>query len=60
MAARESDTGFTGSTNASGGVGASMPLDLPPARGGLPIPLEISYGGNRIGAAGLGWSVPLN
>ena len=37
-----------------------MPLDLPEARGGLPVPLRISYGGNKVGAAGLGWDVPLS
>ena len=46
--------------NSSGGYGASVPLDLPPARGGLPIPLHISYGEHGVGAAGLGWDVPLS
>jgi hypothetical protein len=59
-AARASDTGFAGAVNASGGYGASVPLDLPPARGGLPVPVQIVYGGHRVGAAGLGWDVPLS
>ena len=57
-AARASDTRFAGAVNASGGYGASEPLDLPTARGGLPV--QIVYGGHRVGAAGLGWDVPLS
>ena len=52
-AARASDTGFAGAVNSSGGYGASVPLDLPQARGGLSVPLQVVYGGNRFGAAGL-------
>jgi hypothetical protein len=37
-----------------------VPLDLPGARGGLPVPVQIVYGGSRVGAAGLGWDVPLS
>jgi hypothetical protein len=59
-AARASDTGFAGAVNSSGGYGASVPLDLPAARGGLPVPVQIVYGGHRVGAAGLGWDVPLS
>jgi RHS repeat-associated protein len=59
-AARASDTGFAGAVNSQGGYGASVPLDLPAARGGLPVPLQIAYGGNRVGAAGLGWDVPMS
>ena len=51
-AARASDTGFAGAVNPSGGYGASVPLDLPTARGGLPVPVQIVYGGHRVGAAG--------
>src|SRR5262249_31000411 len=58
--ARASDTGFSGAVNSSGGYGASVPLALPPAQGGLPVPLGIVFGGNRGGAAGLGWDVPLS
>jgi RHS repeat-associated protein len=59
-AARPSDTGFSGAVNSQGGYAVSLPLILPKARGNLPIPLRISYGGNRVGAAGLGWDVPLS
>jgi hypothetical protein len=59
-AARASDTGYAGAVNSSGGYGASVPLDLPGARGGLPIPLQIVYGERGVGAAGLGWDVPLS
>ena len=43
-----------------GGYGASVPLDLPPVRGDLPLPLQVVYGGRQVGAAGLGWDVPLS
>ena len=46
--------------NSQGGYDASVPLDLPEARGGLPVPLRISYGDNKVGAAGLGWDVALS
>lgn len=59
-AARPSDTGFTGGANSGGAYGASVPLDLPAARGGLPIPVSVAYGGNQVGAAGLGWDVPIS
>ena len=59
-AARASDTGFAGAVNATGGYGASVPLDLPGTRGNLPLPLRVVYGGHRFGAAGLSWDVPLS
>ena len=59
-AGRASDTGFMGAVNSQGAYGASVPLDFPPARGGLPVPVQIVYGGKRVGAAGLGWDVPLS
>jgi hypothetical protein len=59
-AARESDTGFAGEVNSNGGYGASVPLDLPSARGGLKVPLQVVYGGRQFGTAGLGWDVPLS
>ncbi len=37
-----------------------MPLDLPAVRGGLPVPLQVVYGGHQVGAAGLSWDVPLS
>src|SRR5689334_1644895 len=51
--------GFSGLTN-SGGYSAAVPLDLPPARGGLSIPVQIIYTERGVGAAGLGWDVPLS
>jgi RHS repeat-associated protein len=60
-AGRPSDTGYGGTfVNATGALSAVVPLDLPLARGGLPIPLQISYTGAGGGAAGLGWDVPLS
>lgn len=57
---QSSDGGFAGSVNSSGGYGASVPLELPGARGGLPIPVQIVYGEHGVGAAGLGWDVPMS
>lgn len=58
-AGRPSDTGFTG-PNESGGYSATVPLELPTARGDLPIPLAIVSGPARYGAAGVGWDIPLS
>ena len=58
-AGRESDTGNS-SVTPIGGYHTSIALDLPPARGGLEVPVSIVYGGRRVGAAGLGWDVPLS
>lgn len=55
-----SDAGFRHGANAAGDYAASVPLDLPAARGDLPVPLQVVYGGRRVGAAGLGWDVPLS
>jgi hypothetical protein len=59
QAGRASDTGHNAVTP-SGSYTASIPLDLPAARGGIPLPLSIVSSGNRVGAAGLGWDVPLS
>ena len=60
-AGRPSDTGYGGTfANATGTFATAVSLELPPARGGLPIPLQIAYGGGGVGAAGLGWDVPLS
>src|SRR5690349_18047117 len=60
-AGRPSDTGFGGTlVNATGGFATAVPLELPPARGGVQIPLQITYGGGDVGAAGLGWDLPLS
>src|SRR5688500_10774982 len=58
-AGRPSDTGHAG-PNDRGGYAATIPLDLPPARGGLPIPLQIVSGTRGFGAAGVGWDTPLS
>ena len=58
---RATDTGFRGAgVNAVGSFALTVPLDLPAARSGLPIPLEIVHGGVRVGAAGAGWDLPLS
>ncbi|MFP2906014.1 RHS repeat-associated core domain-containing protein [Pyxidicoccus sp. 3LFB2] len=60
-AGRASDTGTAlGSVGAAGHFSASVPLDLPEARGGLPIPVSIGSGGQGMGAVGLGWDIPLS
>jgi len=58
-AGRPTDTGFTG-PNGRGGYSASVPLDLPPAHGGLPVPIQIVSGSSGYGAAGVGWDIPLS
>jgi RHS repeat-associated protein len=58
-AGRASDTGH-GGVLPSGGYATSLPLDLPPPRGGLPLPIAIQSGSRGVGAAGLGWDVPLS
>ena len=57
---RPSDTGFQGGVSSSGGYQAAVPLDLPGARGGLPVPVQVVYTKGGFGAAGLGWDVPLS
>jgi RHS repeat-associated protein len=57
--ARASDTGHASATP-SGGYSASLPFDLPAPRGDLPVPFGVSYSGHGVGAAGLGWDVPLS
>jgi hypothetical protein len=58
--AGRSDTGYAGGASSSGAYQTSVPLDLPGARGGLPIPVQIVYGDHGVGAAGQGWDVPLS
>src|SRR5262249_7461977 len=56
---RASDTGHQGPSD-RGGYATSIPLDFPPAHGGLPVPVQIVSGGKGFGAAGVGWDVPLS
>jgi hypothetical protein len=58
-AGRPSDTGHSG-PNDQGGYPASIPLDLPSSRGGLPVPVQIVSGARGFGAAGVGWDIPLS
>jgi hypothetical protein len=45
----------------TGRASQSIPLALPPARGGIPVPLSIVYdGGTRLGELGVGWSIPFS
>src|SRR5437870_9667693 len=60
QAGRASDTGFAGLVNSTGGYTTSVPLDLIPAKGGLPVPVQVTYGGRAVGAAGMGWDVPIS
>ncbi len=47
------------SVTPAGTVSLSVPLSLPPARGGVPIPLRIVHDGSgRGGELGVGWSIP--
>src|SRR5262249_24458928 len=59
-AARASDTGFQGAVNAGGSYSASVPLDFSPTDASLPVPISVVYGGKRMGAAGVGWDVPIS
>ena len=60
-AGRPSDTGYGGGfVDATGTIAATIPLEFPPARGGMSIPLQIGYGARGVGAAGLGWDLPLS
>jgi RHS repeat-associated protein len=60
-AGRASDTGHAaGSVGATGTHATSIPLDLPPDGAGLPLPLQIVHSGGGVGAAGLGWEIPLS
>jgi RHS repeat-associated protein len=53
--------GHVSPVSPTGGYATAVPLALPPARGGLPVPLAITYTGtSQAGAAGIGWDVPLS
>jgi len=60
-AAQPSDSGFSRvGPDAVGKYTASIPLQLPPIRGDIPIPFQIVSGGRGFGAAGVGWDIPLS
>lgn len=52
--------GRGGDTGGGRGYTAVVPLDLPPARGGLPVPVTLAVGGTRVGALGRGGDVRLS
>lgn len=53
--------GVLSSVSPTGGMAASVPITLPSARGGIPLPLSINYtAASRIGAGGAGWDIPLS
>lgn len=58
-AGRASDTGHT-APGASGAYAASVPIEFPAARGGVPIPFSITYGGRGVGAAGFNWNLSVS
>ena len=58
-AGRATDTGHSSVSN-NGGYATSIPLDLPAARGGMAIPVAVTYGRRGVGAGGLAWDVPLS
>ena len=58
-AGRATDTGHAALTD-SGGYAAAVPFELPPSRGGLPVPVQLVSGSRGFGAAGVGWDVPLS
>jgi RHS repeat-associated protein len=53
--------GHVSPVSPTGGFAAAVELELPPARGGIPVPLSIQYTGtSQAGAAGIGWDIPLS
>ncbi|MBK7862262.1 MAG: hypothetical protein IPJ65_27375 [Archangiaceae bacterium] len=57
---RASDTGFSVGAGPSGPEASSVPFDFPAERGGMPVPVQLVFGTRGVGAAGLGWDVPLS
>ena len=53
-------TGDHGTVGATGAYATQVPLDLPAPRGDVSVPVSVVYqGGARVGAAGVGWDVPI-
>src|ERR1043165_9294089 len=59
-AGRTADSAHVGEVSPAGVYQTSVPLDLPAARGGLPLPIQVTYTGRGVGAAGQGWDVPIS
>src|ERR1041385_94216 len=52
--------GSAASVGAKGNLAVSLPLILPSPRVGVPMPVAVAYNGsNLVGAAGLGWDIPI-
>jgi hypothetical protein len=52
--------GLPASVGARGNIAVALPLVFPAPRGGLPLPFAVSYdGSNSVGAAGVGWDIPI-
>jgi RHS repeat-associated protein len=50
--------GADASVSAGGNLAVTLPLQLPPPRGNVPLPFSVSYdGSNVVGAGGLGWDI---
>jgi len=48
------------SVGPKGNLAIILPLILPSPRGGVPMPFAVAYNGsNLVGAAGLGWDIPI-
>jgi RHS repeat-associated protein len=51
----------THAADTGGGAGMTVPLPVRAERTGLPVPVSVVFaGGGRVGAAGVGWTVPLS
>jgi hypothetical protein len=60
-AGRPTDTGYAGPfADPTASTARAIPLQFPQERTGATIPLQITYGAHGVGAAGLGWDVPLS
>lgn len=55
-----SSVGSSSAVNGLGAYGTSVPLELPAARRDMPVPVHIVSGRSGVGAAGVGWDIPLS
>jgi hypothetical protein len=52
--------GGSASVGTKGNLTSTLPIALPAPRGGVPLPFAVSYtGSNIVGAAGMGWDIPI-